>query len=358
MTKSIRILVINPGSTTTKIAVYENESERLKVNIEHAAEQLAGYKKVSDQYDMRKDAVLNCLRKNKYDITLFDAVVARGGALPPLKSGAYRINRAMVDFLTNRPVSEHASNVAALIAYEISQKLNIPSFIYDAISADELEDVARISGMPELPRTSLCHVLNMRAVARKVAQASHKKYEEMNIITAHLGGGITISVHNRGKMIDIVSDDEGPFSPERAGRVPCRALIDICYSGRYDYQTMRRMLRGKGGLVAYTGTSSAVELETRINEGDDEAKLVYEAMAYQIAKGIGELATVVKGEVDVIVLTGGIAHSKMLTQWISDRVKFIAPVEIIPGENELESLALGALRVMRGEEKAHEFKLD
>ena len=222
---------------------------------------------------------------------------------------------------------------------------------------DELQDIARISGMPAIGRDSLSHCLNMRAVARKLAAERGKEYSSLSLIVAHLGGGITVSMHHKGCMIDIVSDDEGPFSPERAGRVPCRRLIELCYSGQYNHEIMRKMLRGNGGLVAYLGTNNAQEVEARINKGDRAAALIYQAMAYQIAKAIGELATVVQGKVDGIVLTGGIAHSKMLTGWIAESVGFIAPVSIFPGENELESLALGALRVLRGEEPAHEFDL-
>ena len=352
------ILVINPGSTSTKIGIYENEKEAFRINIEHTTGELAPFKTVAEQYDFRKNAILNALRENGFSVETLDCIVARGGALPPLKGGAYLINAAMADRLKNRAKVEHASNVAALIAFELAEALNIPSYIYDAISTDELTDIARISGMPVLPRDSMFHALNSRAVARKVASSRQRTYADMNLIVAHLGGGISISIHHLGRVIDILSDDEGPFSPERAGRVSCGCLIDLCYSGQYDYHTMRKMLRGKGGLLACLGTSSGIEVEGRINNGDAEARLVYEAMAYQIAKGIGELATVLCGNIDAIILTGGLAHSKMLTGWITERVKFIAPVELGPGENELESLALGGLRVLRGEEAAHEYDLD
>jgi len=259
--------------------------------------------------------------------------------------------------LKYRPLREHVSNVAAGIAYEIAGELGIPAYIYDGISVDEFEDIARISGMPAIERHSLVHTLNMRAVAIKTAAAIGRHYADLNLIVAHLGGGITISVHRQGKMIDIVSDDEGPFSPERAGRVPCQQLVDLCFSGQYDHRTVVRMMRGNGGLVAYLGTTDAIEVEKRIAGGDQKAELVYQAMAYQVAKGIGELATVVNGKVDAIILTGGLAHSKMLTGWIAARVEFIAPVRIVPGENELEALAHGVYRVMAGEEAAHEFAI-
>ena len=247
----------------------------------------------------------------------------------------------MVDRLINRPVYEHASNVGPIIGLELGQKLGIPAYIYDAITVDELCDEARLSGMPALPRRVIAHVLNMRAQARKVAEKIGIPYGKANIIVTHLGGGITSSLHQAGRMVDVVADDEGPFSPERAGAVPCAPLIDLCYSGQYSFSTMRKMLRGLGGLIAYTGTNSAIEVEAKIADGDQNAALVYRAMAYQVAKSIGELATVVAGKVDVIVLTGGIAHSRLLTGWIVERVRFIAPVEIQAGENELEIAGAG-----------------
>lgn len=352
-----KILVINPGSTSTKIACYEDRREIFRRNIEHPADELVQYKTVSDQYAMRKEVIIATLRAYNFEMRQLDAIVARGGALPPLKGGAYRINTPMVERLRDRPLLEHAVNLAALIANELAQELGIRAYIYDAVCVDELADIARISGMPALPRTSMIHALNMRAVARKVAASLQRRYTDLNIIVAHIGGGITISIHTGGKMVDILSEDEGPFSPERAGRVPCRDLIDLCYSGQYDHRTMRQMLRGRGGLIAYLGTNNAIEVASRIINGDSEARLVFEAMAYQIAKGIGELATVVNGKIDAIVLTGGLAHSQMLTDWILQRVEFIAPVILVPGENELEALALGALRVLCGEEEINEYDL-
>ncbi|MCT8975147.1 butyrate kinase [Clostridium sp. CX1] len=351
-----KILAINPGSTSTKIALYEDTNELFKKNIEHSNEEIAKYKNITDQYEMRYKAIMDLLEEMNFDVKELSAVVGRGGLLPPVKSGAYRVNEAMVERLAKRPLVEHASNLGAIIANEISKPLHIPAFIYDSVAVDELQDIARISGMADIKRESFVHALNMRAVAMKVAEKIQKPYEEVNFIVAHLGGGISISVHNKGKMIDIVSDDEGPFSPERAGRVPCKRLIEMCYKN--DKNVMKKKLRGEGGLISYLGTNSALEVEKKILSGDEEAKLVYEAMAYQIAKGIGELATVVDGEVDAIVITGGIAYSKMITEWIQKRVKFIANVEIVPGENELEALAFGTLRVLKGEEKAHEYDLD
>lgn len=346
-----RVLAINPGSTSTKIAVYEEEKLLLTQTLNHGTEELALFERVQDQFEMRKQAVLDFLRENNFDLKTLAAVVGRGGVLPPVKSGAYGVNEIMIDRLKNRPLAEHASNLGGLIAYEIAQPLGIMACIYDSVAVDEFEPIARISGMREIERQSLSHALNMRASAIRTAQKIGKPYQSLNLIIAHLGGGISVSIHEKGKMVDIVSDDEGPFSPERAGRVPCRRLIELCYSGEYDKRTMMKKLRGLGGLKSYLDTHDAIEVEKRIDRGDEEALLVYEAMAYQIAKSIGELATVVKGKVDGIIITGGIAHSKRMTEWIQERVEFIAPVYIMAGENELESLAMGALRVLRGEEE-------
>ncbi|NLJ57793.1 MAG: butyrate kinase [Tissierellia bacterium] len=351
-----KILVINPGSTSTKISLFENRSEIFTKNFEHPIEVIEKFENVEEQLQMRKKLVVEFLRERDFNAKDLSAVVARGGMLPPVKPGAYEINDLMVDRVINRPIMEHASNLAAPIAYEIAKEAGVPSYIYDSVMADELTDIARISGMPEIPRTSASHVLNTRAMAIEAAGKRGKKYSELNIIVAHLGGGISMNVHQMGRIVDLISDDEGPFSPERAGRVPCRDLINLCYSGKYDKKTMHRKLRGNGGLRAYLNTLDAREVQDMIVNGNKEAKLVYEAMAYQIAKGIGELATVVKGKVDVIVLTGGIAYSKMLTDWIVERISFIAPVDVLPGENEMEALALGALRVLRGQETVREYE--
>lgn len=355
---SYKILSINPGSTSTKIAIYENEREVFCKTLIHPAEEIEKYNNVAEQFNMRKKVILLFLEENGYNVNELAAVVGRGGMVPSVKSGAYIVNDKMINRLKNNPIMEHASNLGALIAHEIAEAVNIPAYIYDSVRVDELSDIARISGMPDIPRTSSSHVLNSRATAMKVANKHNKKYADMNFIVAHLGGGISLSIHEKGQIVDIISDDEGPFSPERAGRVPCRDLIDACYSGKFDKDTMKKKLRGNGGLKAYLNTVDAREVEKMIESGDEKAKLVYEAMAYQIAKGIGELATVVKGKVDAIIITGGIAYSNMTTNWIKERVEFIAPVEIMPGENEMEALALGTLRVLKGEENARVYESD
>jgi len=352
---SYKIFVVNTGSTSTKIALYEDDKEIFVKSLSHPDELISKYDDVQDQLHMRLEFVRSYLEEKKFDVKDLSCVVARGGMLLPVKSGAYAVNELMLDRVENRPVMEHASNLAAPIAYDIAREAGVPSYIYDSVMTDEFPDIARISGMPDIPRNSTSHVLNTRAMAIKYAKSIGKKYEDLNIIVAHLGGGISINIHHKGQIVDLLSDDEGPFSPERAGRVPCRDLINLCYSGKFDKKTMQRKLRGNGGLKAYLNTIDARQVETMIQEGNEYAKLIYEAMAYQIAKGIGDLATVVEGKVDAIILTGGIAYSKMLTSWIKNRVSFISHVEIMPGENEMEALAYGALRVLKGEEKAREY---
>ncbi len=309
------ILAINPGSTSTKIALYENDQEIVKETIEHPKSVLEQFNTVIDQFAMRRNAVLKVVQRKNFDLKKLSAVVGRGGILTPIKSGAYEVNQVMIDRLVHNSLAGHASNLGALIAYEIAQPLGIKSYIYDPVTVDEFEDVARISGLPEISRHSMCHVLNSRAVARKVAHKLNKSYDDLNFIVTHLGGGVSISLHKKGKMVDVIPDDEGPFSPERAGRLPCRQLVELCYSGKYDRETVLKRLRGQGGLGAYLGVTSALEVEELINNGDEYARLIYAAMAYQVAKGIGELATVVNGQVDRIVLTGSIAYSKMMTGW-------------------------------------------
>lgn len=350
-----KILSINPGSTSTKIAVYEDDKPLFVESIQHKDSDLAAFKRIQDQFEFRKNAVMNFLKSNNVATSELSAIVGRGGLLPPVKSGAYRVNEAMVDVLMNRPVLEHASNLAALIAYEMSKELNINAYIYDSIAVDELIDIARHTGLPEVDRVSLTHALNMRAAAIKTSQKLGKPYNECNFVVAHLGGGISLTAHSGGKMIDIVSDDEGPFSPERSGRVAVKDLYKYVSSGKYTKDEMKKKLRGEAGLKGHLGTIDAIEVLKRIEAGDEKAKLIFETMAYQIAKSIGELSVALYGKVDRIVLTGGIAYSKVLTDWIIERVNFIAPVEILPGENEMESLSLGVLRVLRGEETAREY---
>lgn len=350
-----KILVINPGSTSTKIAVYEDDRKLFVSSIEHSNEEIEQYDAIYDQYEFRKGLVLKELEKNGVKASDLTCIMSRGGLLPPVPSGAIRVNQDMCDQLRLHPVNEHASNLGAPIAFSIAQENNIPAFVYDPVTVDEMAPIAKLTGFPEMRRRSLGHNLNMRAMAHRYAQEVGKKFEDVTVITAHMGGGTTIGVYENGRIVDIINDEEGPFSPERAGGLPTPQVIDLAYSGRYDSRTFKKLLKNSSGLQAYLGTKDAREVERMIDEGDEKAKLVYQAMAYQLSKGIGELATAVCGRVDAIILTGGIAYSKIFTDWITDRVSFIAPVVLYPGENEMDSLANGALRVLRGEEEAMTF---
>lgn len=347
---SYLILTINPGSTSTKIALFEDEQELFSESIVHSTEELEAFPDILDQLAYREQAVTQVLKEKGIDLKSLSAIVARGGILPPIQAGAYLINDKMIQDL-KRPGAGHASNLAAMIADKLAKPLGIPDMIYDAISSDEFREVARITGFPEFERHNVSHVLNTKAMARKYAASLGKTYEEVNVIVAHLGGGITISAHEHGKMVDAESDDDGPFGPERSGAAPLLHVVDLCYSGLYDKATMLKKIRGAGGLKAHLGTADIREIEAMVEAGDPHATLIYDAQIYQIAKGIGMMLPLID-PVDAVILTGGIAHSKKLTDRVKAMVDRYAPVVVLPGENEMESLALGGLRVLRGEEVA------
>jgi len=349
----MKILVINPGSTSTKIAVFDDESSVLEKTIRHSSEELKDFKNIIEQYDFRVKVIENVLKENGFKLEDFDAFVGRGGLLHPIESGTYRVNEAMLEDLKECKYGEHASNLGAIIAYNLATKVNKPAYIVDPVVVDEMEPLARYSGLKGIERKSIWHALNQKAVARRAAKDLHKKYDEVNLIVVHLGGGISVAAHKKGRTVDVNNalNGDGPFAPERAGGLPTISLVDLCVSGKYTYEEMKKLLAGKGGLVSHLGTNNAIEVEERIEKGDEYAKLVYEAMAYQVAKTVGEMAAVLKGEVDAIILTGGLARSKMLTEWIKERTSFIAPVLLYPGEDEMRALAEGALRVLKGEEK-------
>ncbi|MCK9216690.1 MAG: butyrate kinase [Firmicutes bacterium] len=353
-----RILVINPGSISTKIAVYDDTEPLFVESIEYKKEELSKYAEILEQLPMRINTIFSALVTHDIDLKSINVIVARGGLLPPVKSGAYKVNEDMVYQLKYQPQNEHASNLGAIIADSISQDLGIDAYVYDPVTVDELEPIARITGLPEMERKGMGHNLNMRASAIKYAERVGKPYKELSLIVVHLGGGITLSLHKCGRMIDMISDDEGPFSPERAGGLPVFQVIKMATSPEYDYKKMMKKVRRYGGLNAYFGTTDAKEIESRIVNGDDKAALIYEALAHNVAKNIGKLAVVVSGKLDAIILTGGIAYSSMLTGWIKERVEFIAPVVMLPGENEMEALALGVLRVVKGVELSHVFVRD
>ncbi|WIV13315.1 butyrate kinase [Proteiniborus sp. MB09-C3] len=352
-----RLLVINPGSTSTKIAVFHDEGLVLEETLRHSNEELADYTTIFDQYQFRKSIILKILDEKGINITELSAIVGRGGLLKPIPGGTYSVNNKMLEDLRKGVLGEHASNLGGVIANEIASGLNIPSYIVDPVVVDEMEDIARISGMPDIERISIFHALNQKAVARRFAKDKNRKYEDLNLIVAHLGGGISVGAHKKGKVVDVNNalDGEGPFSPERSGGLPVGDLAKLCYSGKYTLTEMKKKIKGCGGLVAYLGTNDAKKVYEMIEAGDEKAKLVFEAMAYQVAKEIGALSTVLEGQVDGIILTGGIAYNNMFTSWIRERVGFIADVVVYPGEDELIALAEGGLRVLRGEEKAKEY---
>ena len=354
-----RLLVINPGSTSTKVAVYEDEQLSLKESLYHSSEELSAFPHVLDQYDFRLRAVLDLLQAREVPLHSLSAVVGRGGILRPIPSGTYVVDDNMVAELRQRDKErEHASNLGALLAYEIASRVGVPAFIVDPVCVDEFDDLARVSGLPEIERKSLSHALNLKAMARQAASKLGKPYSEVNLVVAHLGGGISVTAHRHGRMVDVnqALDGTGPFAPERAGGLPVGDVVRMCYGiapyegAALSYEQMLRKLAGQGGLVAHLGTNSAVEVERRIEAGDAHARLIYEAMAYQIAKEIGAMATVLKGEVEAIVITGGAAHSALLLDWIEERVAWIAPLLLYPGEDEMLALAEGVLRVLWGKE--------
>lgn len=351
-----RILAVNPGATSTKMAVFDDETAVMKKTVEHQGDELQQYAHVYDQHPYRIDLICRELAAAGIELASVNAVVGRGGLMKPLVGGTYRVSGSMVKEMEQAPRGEHASNLGSVIAYNLAEKLNIPAFIVDPVSVDELEPIARISGSPLIERVSMTHALNMKAVSRKVAAQLGQRYEELSLIVAHLGTGVSLSAHKGGRMIDMADGkEEGPFAPDRCGGLPCSQLVKLCYSGKYSEKEMRSALFGSGGLYAYLGTKDIRQVKKMAEEGNAKAALLLEALPYQVAKDIGALATVLKGKVDRIVLTGGMAYAQYFTDAIVDRVQFIAPVVIIPGEEELESLAAGALRVLRGEEEPHTY---
>jgi len=346
-----RILAVNPGSTSTKIAVYENGDEILRENIPVDQDIISAYKCVLDQLEHRFDLIKRTLIDNGVKPDSFDAVVGRGGILAPMPSGTYLVTEEMTGYLKEAPRGEHASNLGAFIAEKFAHMSGCEAYIVDPVSVDELTDVARISGAPEIKRSSLVHALNQKAVARKVAADLGKKYEDCRFVVAHLGTGITIGAHSSGKIVDVVgAKADGPFSPERAGGLPVGELVDLIFSGRYTKEELKKKLLSGWGIVAYLGTRDIREV-FKMAENDPEARIILKAFVYQIAKGIGELCTVLDGEIDAVILTGGMAYSDRLMEMLQKKIKFLAPIVIIPGENELEALYKGVERVLRKEEK-------
>ncbi len=355
-----RILAINPGSTSTKIAVYEGESPLFITNIKHVTEELSAFSDMAEQYHFRKEIILAELAAAGIEPSSLSAIVGRGGLLKPIASGVYLVNDSVILALREGlNISQHASNLAGIIAYDIARALpNTAAYIADPPVVDEMDDLARITGHPLFVRKSRFHALNQKAVARKHAKATGRAYEELNLIVAHMGGGTSVGAHRRGMIVDVndALDGEGPFTPERSGTLPAGDLARLCFSGDYTHDEVKKMLTGKGGLTAYLGTNDVREIEERGAAGDAHALLIMDAMVYQVSKEIGAMFTVLKGNVDAIILTGGIAFNKRTNEAIIERVGRLAPVSIYPGEDELEALALNGLMVLRGEIMAKEYR--
>lgn len=352
----MKILVINPGSTSTKIGVYEDLNLKWKTNIHHDTDELKKFTTISEQYDYRKELIVSELRKENIPLD-FNAVIGRGGLLHPLEGGVYKINRKMLDELTH-PAREHACNLGALIAHEIASGINnCQSFIADPVVVDELQDIARITGLPELPRISIFHALNQKAIARRYAKETGKRYEDINIIVVHLGGGVSVGAHQHGKVIDVNNalDGEGPMSPERAGTLPAGQLTELCFSGKYTKQEVKKMICGKGGMVAHMNSNDALAIENAAVAGDKKAQLINEAMMYQVAKYVGAMHTALCCETEAILVTGGIARSKYCIDILMKYIGKLAPVKIYPGEDELGALAENAYNVLTNVYQAKEY---
>jgi len=347
-----QILAINPGSTSTKVAWFKDEEKVWQESISHDPEEIASFQSVASQYEYRLTTVLNVIEEKGSGLEELSAVVGRGGILDPIPGGTYKVDDLMLEHLRRGKPWEHASNLGGILAHSIASARGIPAFIVDPVAVDELDDISRITGLPELPKRSLAHALNVKATVRKAAKDLGKKWDELDVIVAHLGGGITVCAHTGGRMVDLNNANEfGPFSPERAGGVPAGDLVRLCFSGEHTMQEIRRKLVGNGGLMGYLGTSDVREVKKRIADGDQKALLVYRAMALQVAKEIASYAATLKGKVDAILVTGGVAHDSDFVALVQERVQWIAPVLRYPGEDEMRALAEGALRVLRGEEE-------
>ncbi len=356
-----KILAINPGSTSTKIAIFDDEEKVYEIGLDHPVSEMSKFPTTFSQLDFRLNVIEEYLKSINFDINSLDACVGRGGYLHPITAGTYTVNDAIKHDLEIALNGDHAANLGGLLARKIGDQVGCPSYIVDPTAVDELQDVARLSGMPEITRVSKIHALNMRAVAREYAKSVGKKMEDLNLVVAHMGGGCTTGALSHGKMIDMFNglDGDGAFAPTRSGAVPVGDLIRLCYSGKYaTVDDMMKRAVGDAGIAAYLGTADMREVNKMIENGDEKAKIVKEAFIYQHAKDIGALSVVMKGKVDAILLTGGIAYGKDVTDAIAEYVDWIAPVAVIPGEREMIALALGALRVLNGEEEAKEYEAE
>ena len=354
---SVKSLIINPGSTSTKIGVFEDETLLFEETLRHSTEEIAQYATIFDQKDFRKDIILNLLKSKDFDIKSLGMVVGRGGMLKPIPGGTYACTDALVKDLEVGVSGQHASNLGGILAKEIADEIGVPSYIVDPVVVDEMMDIARYSGVPELPRTSVFHALNQKAVAKRYAKEVGKKYEDLSLIVVHMGGGVSVGPHKNGKVVDIFNalDGDGAFSPERAGAVPVGALVKMCFSGKYTQAEVYKKLVGNGGFNAYVGTNDMRDVEKMVNEGDANAAEVRDAFILQMSKNIGAMATVLEGKVDQIIVTGGIAYDKYVVAKLKERCEWIAPFTVYPGEDELLALVQGGLRVLNGEEEAQKY---
>ncbi|EFK09318.1 butyrate kinase [delta proteobacterium NaphS2] len=350
------ILAINIGSTSTKLGLFRNENPLFLKTVHHNSSELVSFRTFIEQSTFRREIIEEVLRQKEVKLEDIDLIVSRGGGTKPIDTGIYRINQLMCDDLLSGKFERHPANLGPVISLSLSRKIDVPAIIVDSPSSDEFEPIARISGIPEINRRSGFHVLSQKAAAEKAARDLGKCYGDINLIVGHLGGGISIGAHKKGKIIDASHGiEEGPFTPERSGGLPVLSVVELCFSGDYNKDQLLRKLVGGGGLTAYLGTNDAMEIEKKISRGDKNCEGIYRAMAYQISKEIGAMSAVLKGVVDVIVLTGGLSHSRLLTEWVREMVDFIAPVKVFPGEDEMQALADGGLRFLRGEEGAKEY---
>ena len=354
---SIKSLIINPGSTSTKIGVFEDETLLFEETLRHSTEEIAQYASIVDQKDFRKQIILDLLAKKNFDINSLQVIVGRGGMLKPIPGGTYAVSDELLEDLKSGKQGQHASNLGGILAREIGDSFGVPSYIVDPVVVDELMPIARYSGVPELPRTSVFHALNQKAVAKRYAKEKGVSYDSLNLIVVHMGGGVSVGAHEKGRVIDVFNalDGDGAFSPERAGAVPSGALIKMCFSGEYTEKEVYKKIVGNGGFNAYLGTNDMRDVAKMIADGDAHADEVREAFILQVCKNIGSMACVLKGKVDRIIVTGGIAYNKEVVDKMEERAGFIAPFTVYPGEDELLALAQGALRVLNGEEEAMKY---
>lgn len=351
---SVKSLIINPGSTSTKIGVFEDETLLFEETLRHSTEEIAQYASIVDQKDFRKDIIVNLLKEKNFDIKSLNMVVGRGGMLKPIPGGTYEVSDDLLEDLKIGVQGQHASNLGGILAKEIADSIGVPSYIVDPVVVDELEPVSRYSGVPELPRTSVFHALNQKAVAKRYAKDTGKAYDSMNLIVVHMGGGVSVGAHKHGKVVDVFNalDGDGAFSPERAGAVQSGALIKMCFSGKYTEKEVYKKFVGNGGFNAYCGTNDMRDVEKMVQNGDTKAAEVREAFITQVAKDIGSMACVLNGKIDQIIVTGGIAYDKVVVAGLKEKAGWIAPMTVYPGEDELLALVQGGLRVLNGEEKA------